>query len=759
MKSWAEPVRNDDTKFHCKYCLKTVSCGNGIKDLLGHANSAKHINVVKDVKSSGKLDNFKLSSSSDCAPNEIDAEILLTLNMIEENWSFNSASSLPVVLKRILPNNSTVSKIHLGRDKLRYLTRYGLLPYYEKSLKEDMKDIPFSIFIDESTDCDREFLCVLIRFSDKQSLKVTTRLLQLVHIESSKAADIVSALLSSLTTFGLDPTNMLAVMSDNCNTMRGEHGGVMALLEKGGNELLDVHGCTLHLLHVAAKHGFNAMDTHELISDCLYDLHSHFSNSPKNSLAIRKIAEVFNVDLKKFLRHVETRWLQLFAVICRLLEHYEIVTEYIKQNSENDKSRRFKRIAAAFENPLFFPSLLFTRFLMGRLMPFEKSFQSDEVMIHLLYAELRRLLLEVLVLCVQESKIDKKHPWKTDFKSEANKLPAKQLMVGDDTRAAVELLSERDKIAFYVSVVRPFYEKLLEKLLEHIPFRNKVLRYLMFVDPSEITSKKFPSNVVGFAKLLSKSIFPEGHIDDLTSEVRTLRMTVVKPPKDVSVQAGWLQLLPDSMDKYPYFRRVLAIAISLPHGNAVTERQFSIMSDILTKKRSLLDDGTLHALLFLKSAIGHLGGISNIPITTELRISCRNAHARYVEAARQRKMKEEEAVMKRAQQEIEKDITSAIDEDSKIKSLTAQHVCASTAVTEEKRNMDRKDKLIRDLINARDNDKENYEKALKEKERLETLVGKRKHRILDSLISSTAAKQARKSVARSSHSCDLDESD
>ena len=72
--------------------------------------------------------------------------------------------------------------------------------------------------------------------------------------------------------------------------------------------------------------------------------------------------------------------------------------------------------------------------------------------------------------------------------------------------------------------------------------------------------------------------------------------------------------------------------------------------------------------------------------------------------------------------------------------------------------MDQKDKLIRDLINARDNDKEKYEKALTEKDRVEALVGKRKHRILDCLISSSAAKQARKSVARSSHSCDLDES-
>ena len=69
-------------------------------------------------------------------------------------------------------------------------------------------------------------------------------------------------------------------MSDNCNAMRGERGGMVALLKEGGIQTVDVHGCTLHLVHVAAKHGFHAMKTTELVTDLLVDLHSYFSNSP-----------------------------------------------------------------------------------------------------------------------------------------------------------------------------------------------------------------------------------------------------------------------------------------------------------------------------------------------------------------------------------------------------------------------------------------------------------------------------------------------
>ena len=107
---------------------------------------------------------------------------------------------------------------------------------------------------------------------------------------------------------------------------------------------------------------------------------------------------------------METRWLQLFAVVSRLLDYYNVVEEYIKVTENADSSRRFKRIVTAFRNPLFLPSLLFVRYIMGKLAPIEKSFQSDEVMIHRLFDELRQLFLEILLLCVKEKTINRKKP-------------------------------------------------------------------------------------------------------------------------------------------------------------------------------------------------------------------------------------------------------------------------------------------------------------------------------------------------------------
>ena len=389
---------------------------------------------------------------------------------------------------------------------------------------------------------------------------------------------------------------------------------------------------------------------------------------------------------------------------------------------------------------------------MDKLTPIEKSFQSDEVLIHRLFNELRQLFLDILLLCVRENCINTKKPWKTDFKSDENKLPAYELIIGDDARAAVRDLSKVNQIIFYVDVVRPFYETLLEKLLKHLPFGNKILQHLRFVDPSTIQSKKFTNNVLSFAKMLPDSVFPAGHVDDLTAEVRSLRLmaSTDTTKTEMTVQDVWKKILPGDESKFPLFRQTLAAALCLPHGNAVTERQFSIMTDILTKKRSQLHDETLHALLFVKSALSQYGDISNVPITRQLKLSCRNAHAKSVEAEKKKKLDREQDQFRKTKMAIEQAMKSTVANDPQINDLDGKRISASAALIEEKKKIDAKDKLINELMLAREKDKERYEMVMKEKERVDRLVSNRKERLMSSYISTTASRCA-------GASCDLDD--
>ena len=48
---------------------------------------------------------------------------------------------------------------------------------------------------------------------------------------------------------------------------------------------------------------------------------------------------------------------------------------------------------------------------------------------------------------------------------------------------------------------------------------------------------------------------------------------------------------------FPNIRRLLSIYILIPHSEAVVERGFSLMGQIMTKKRCALDDKSLDLLM------------------------------------------------------------------------------------------------------------------------------------------------------------------
>lgn len=60
------------------------------------------------------------------------------------------------------------------------------------------------------------FLSIIVRFIDKNSLEVSTRLLKMALLPSSKAGDICNALMSCLKEFKLEKMNLISVKTDNC---------------------------------------------------------------------------------------------------------------------------------------------------------------------------------------------------------------------------------------------------------------------------------------------------------------------------------------------------------------------------------------------------------------------------------------------------------------------------------------------------------------------------------------------------------------
>jgi len=59
----------------------------------------------------------------------------------------------------------------------------------------------------------------------------------------------------------------------------------------------------------------------------------------------------------------------------------------------------------------------------------------------------------------------------------------------------------------------------------------------------------------------------------------------------------------NNIDKYPNLKSVLNAVRSLPNSNADSERMFSLLGDLKTKKRNKLSSNTVNAICVLKSAL------------------------------------------------------------------------------------------------------------------------------------------------------------
>ena len=93
--------------------------------------------------------------------------------------SFLAVDELCGILQKKFGNNSL--KMH--RTKCSALVKNVLAPYFKKELKDDIKDAPFSIMVDESTDISStKLLGVSVRyFSERMKKIISTFLVNLFN--------------------------------------------------------------------------------------------------------------------------------------------------------------------------------------------------------------------------------------------------------------------------------------------------------------------------------------------------------------------------------------------------------------------------------------------------------------------------------------------------------------------------------------------------------------------------------------------------
>ncbi|XP_057324621.1 uncharacterized protein LOC130667150 [Microplitis mediator] len=218
LKDWisSDPI-GDVTKAFCKYCCSTFVAHKN--DLLKHAASNKHkiaVDKDKQAKLCRPLDVIKpLTPSCKIAELQIAA-------FIAEHTSINTVHHLTELLKKIDPKSDVFNNMKLHRTKCAMLMKNILGPCMLEDLVNDVKECPYSLIIDESTDISTEkVLCIMIRYFSKKKKKIITTFYRLVKISDATANGIHSALTKQLETDGLPLKNLVGIGVDGANVNVG----------------------------------------------------------------------------------------------------------------------------------------------------------------------------------------------------------------------------------------------------------------------------------------------------------------------------------------------------------------------------------------------------------------------------------------------------------------------------------------------------------------------------------------------------------
>ena len=114
--------------------------------------------------------------------------------------------------------------------------------------------------------------------------------------------------------------NCLSFGCDNANVMTGWKKGVRAFMRMAGwkkgvrafmrqqQEHVHMSGCCLHLVHLGAKKGASCLPPTE---DILVDIFYYFKKSVNRQTELKHLQALYDVDQRKMLKHVCTRWLSL----------------------------------------------------------------------------------------------------------------------------------------------------------------------------------------------------------------------------------------------------------------------------------------------------------------------------------------------------------------------------------------------------------------------------------------------------------------
>lgn len=653
-----------DTEALCVVCNCTIDCSQqGIAAVKRHATMKKHIHATaKNRDKTGNLQPPKLvqaalnfspgASSTSLQDQVLKAEAIFAMSITTKCIPFSWGDTATEIYHRMFPDSSVAKGFRCGRSKLSRIVSDGLGPYFKSKVVDELchPGVFYSIMVDETPKPDQRVqqLDVLVRFFSEAEQHVVVEHVQSYNLGRATAEIIVGCVEDALVQ--LPRQGIICFFSDGPNVMKS----VRRKLEQHlTSSIADVGHCSLHKVHNAFAKGLDAFgsDVEEVVRNVYY----YFKSAVRSEI-FRESQDVLGIPSHVFLRHVSNRWLTLQESLGRILEQFDAIKDYFeKANKTGQRSATqslHNKLAVAFSQKPLYAKVLFLKNCAELFTGFQKLFQKQEPLLHILHAELLSLVGRVLSRFLRSEAYQGKTV--DDLKSlnlQDSTLWKTKPELGMDTDDAMRTWDIPEKKRLRLGA-RAFYIACSQDLLQKLPLENKLLQHarilgLHFTDAdSEARSLRYLASQL-------PQVLQLNEVSSLIDEWYMLKCDPLNNSEvavSERIDSSWAKIFQRKSaageQKYPLLAKLVKALLSLPHGNADCERGFSINKRLLEGRASL----SLHSLTGLRQVKTYLqrysGDATKVPLSPKLLRCVKKARTCYAE--RLEKESEDSEVTKRA---------------------------------------------------------------------------------------------------------------
>ena len=622
----------------------------------------------------------------------VNSEAMLLSFMAENNMPFTAAPKIIDLAKALARDKKALDSLHMNDTTASYKTRLGLGLTIKDKLIKSLKEHHFRLNMDEATsENSLHVLTVLVSYYSHIQNKVVVSHLMSIELIKVDSASIFQCINKFLNENNIPWTNLVSVLTDSCNVMRGKKTGVETRLREKAPHLLDIDGDCCHHIHNAGKKISEAFE--KLAEGVFRSIHSDFQWSSDFRDYLKELCAIMNVTYGMPDNYVATRWLSVFNVAKDLLRMLDVYTLFYinfvddrnlyqclvsdilrrmeisqesrdrikalnaqirkKQLTADGRARKSKIVDAIFYRRKYFLAIVhFYLAIFAQLQKYVLLFQRKEPMIHRLHDELVELLRHFMASCIRPSAIptDEKELAQTDIDDTKIWLKDEQIFVGSITKKILSEMPKKDAVAF-LEKSKQAYSACLKCLLKKLPIQNELLMCCSAIDPVVQTSRddRLLTSLQRLSELVTNVLDDHEH-DEYSQQCRKyiLDQSIPQVKEGERIDEWWCKVF--ARPGYDCLAKIIKALLSCFHGPQV-ESSFSSMKNIMNCKTSRMNLPTFDAKQTIryelasaeKSAVQYFQreDIVFSPVNKELTANMKKAHLRHTDEVRRAKEKEQ----------------------------------------------------------------------------------------------------------------------